>query len=143
MAIRTKEQPNEIISILLVVITSLLLLFIFQGTVFASDANTKVVVEGNWINTENRETVVILTDTLTGQSYNGILEYGKKLIFKNISYGTYKITCESTLDLEYERIGIQNNEFTLVPDGEEQVVERITVTNKLIQKGGFYNIRGK
>ena len=144
MAINATARPNKITFILLVIspiLLSLFFMFIFQGKVFADDINTKVVVTGDVGNVANRETTVILTNIVNGYEYNGILEYGGNLIFKNLDYGTYRITCENALDIGYSGSNMSNDEFTLTPDGSNQVVQNITIKNSSIPKFGFYSIQ--
>lgn len=101
---------------------------------------TKVTVTGN--NVVGRETIVELKNETTGRVYNGILGNNGQVIFKNIDYGTYKITCKNPLDIQsigYTIGGISTDTFTLTQNGTTEVVKDIILTNELKSVSGFYD----
>ena len=95
------------------------------------DIITKVTIRGNL------NTTVILTDILTENQYAGMLEAGKDLIYKNLDYGTYTVSCINPLDVNFIEANIIDNQFILSAQNPEMIV---VVDNKQIVKPGFYSI---
>ena len=102
-------------------------------------STAKVVVTGDWINTENGEVIVVITNLLTGKRYHGILKQGEeeRTIFKYLPLGTYSISCMDQLTEEYVGSDTENNIFAITEFDE--VIE-IEVINRSTQPKGFYSL---
>jgi|GEM_PF-5527459 len=109
---------------------SAFILLCINKLVFAVEG-TKVTIRGN-INT-----TVILTDVLTENQYVGILESSKDLIYKNLDYGTYAVSCANPFDVDFIETNVADNQFILSAQNPETIV---TVDNQQTAKPGFYSI---
>ena len=95
------------------------------------DVDTKITISGDM------DTVVMLTDVFSENQYAGILEADNDLIFKNLDYGTYTVSCINQLDVDFVGTDATDDQFTLDAENEEAIV---TVYNQQTLKSGFYNI---
>ena len=123
---------NKIIFIMLFLAFILLWL---NKPVFAAGSGTTVTIKSNM------DTSVVLTD-VSGDEYVGIVTANNDLIFSNLPYSTYTISCINQLDVVCNNIlGVDsNNQFTLNSANSAAI---ITIQNEQIIKPGFYDVISK
>lgn len=125
-----KMASKRNIRIIYIMLFLVFILLCVNTQVFATDVETKVIVKSNI------DTTVVLTHEITGE-YVGILRADEDLIFKNLGYGTYTVSCINQLDVSFNGT---NNQFTL--SAENAMIE-VILKNERIVKSGFYSVETK
>lgn len=115
---------------------------IVGGTAAGSTVTINYTVVSNKTQTENQTRVTVekgatttisLKNLANGNEYLGILNWDNDLIFKEIPYGEYEVSCINTLDV---KTSIIDNQFTL---SENNKTQTISVQNENVLKSGFYS----
>ncbi|MCL2341996.1 MAG: DUF5011 domain-containing protein [Firmicutes bacterium] len=126
------KKRNKIIFIIMLFLAFILL--VLNRPVLAS--NTKVTFKSDI------DTNIVLTDGY-GKQYIGVLEANQDLIFSNLDYGVYTVSCINQMDVNFvssNGTGVTDNQFELSSGNSNTT---ITVKNEQVIKSGFYGAAKK
>lgn len=86
------------------------------------------------------EILVVLKNTSNDKEYVGFLKHGEKLIYSEIQYGDYEVTCITPPDVEFSNTNMPQNKFTLTKENSNKI---FTITSNFVELRGFGSIDEK
>jgi len=122
---------KKLYKILFLMLFSAFILLGANSPVYASATNVTIK--------SDMDTTVVLTNSADKQ-YVGIATAGQNLMFANLDYDTYTVSCINPLNVEFTGTDATQNQFTL---SSAKTSATVTVYNKTTVKSGFYIIDQK